>query len=484
MAPSPHTAPQPHPPLTVKRLTAILLIFTVVLTLGGSDMTKVVVALPVMSSELGLGPLQTLWTADIYALATGVAMIPSAVLADRLGRKLWYSTGLALAVVSAVIAGAAPGAEFLIAGRIGQGIGAAMLIAGTVAIIRVSFPTARSRGFAYGLWVASFSAGIGLGPLIGGFIVESLTWNWVFWMNVPVLGLALLAALAVLPESKNQDPPSLDPLSMVASTITIMALILALKSVAQEHSSVNAVALLGVGLVALLGFCLRQRRLSRPYLDIALFRNPLLAVCALSIAATTGLFNGTLYLLSQQVQVVGGQSPTDAGLALLPLAAASVLGGVLAPALRRWVSGAHTMVAGFIVATMGALVLIALPPTENPSGLLLLGLGAGAVMAVASHMLMSSAPTIRTADAGAIQESAFALGAGAGIAALGTFALHLESIYGYSQAEAMESAMGFSAFLYGLLALAAGLVVLAQGSRSHEQEPGLPSAPGSTTPPR
>lgn len=447
------------------RLAGILVIFTVVLTIGGSDMTKVAVALPVISGELALGPLQTLWAADVYALATGVAMIPSAVLADRFGRKLWYTAGLAIAVISAVFAGAAPGPEALIVGRIGQGIGAAMLIAGTVAIIRVSFPTVRSRGFAYGLWVASFSAGIGLGPLLGGVIVENLSWGWVFWINVPVLTLALFAALAVIPESRNQDPPSLDPLSVVTSTVAILALIFALKSAAQDTPSYTALVLLVVGLFAVVGFSARQVRLRRPYLDVALFKDPLLTVSALSIAATTGLFNGSLYLLTQQLQLVEGQTPVHAGLTLIPLATASVMGGVLAPVAQRWVAGPHVMATGFACATVGALLVISMPPADNPSGLLLLGLGAGAVMAVASNMLMSSAPTIRTADAGAIQESAFALGAGTGIAALGTFALYLQIIEGYTQSDSIHSALGLSAFLYGFFAIAAGLVVLAQSAR-------------------
>ncbi|GAA1158100.1 MFS transporter [Nesterenkonia sandarakina] len=436
--------------------------FTVVLLVGGTDLTKVAVALPELTAQLELNPVQALWTADAYALSTGIAVIPSAVLADRYGRKRIYLAGLTAAVASALVAGIATDPATLIIGRIGQGVGSALLIAATVAIIRVSFPTVRSRAFAYGLWVSSFSAGVGLGPLLGGLLVDRLTWAWVFWINAPVLGLCLIAAVLVLPESRNPRPPGLDPFSIGSSTIGIAAVILALKSLPRDDSTWFAPTLLVAGAVAVAAFCLRQARLHRPYLDVALFKNPVLAVAALSIAATTGLFNGTLYLLTQQLQLVDGRSALEAGVMLLPLAAASVLGGVLSPCLKRWISEPHLLTTGFICTTLGPLLLISLPQTAQAASLMLLGLGAGAVMAIASNALMSSAPTTRTADAGAIQESAFALGAGMGIATLGVLALEFSTDQEVSPGSGIDSALGLSAFLYICLTIPAALVFLAR----------------------
>ncbi|MCH8559655.1 MFS transporter [Nesterenkonia sp. LB17] len=453
---------QHEPPISLARLTGILAVFTVVLVIGGTDMTKVAVALPELTEQLSLGPVQALWVADAYALTTGIAIIPSAVLADRYGRRRAYLAGLTVAMASALLAGTAADPTMLIIGRIGQGVGSALLIAATVAIIRVSFPTERSRAFAYGLWVSSFSAGVGLGPLLGGVLVEHLPWAWIFWVNAPVLGLCLLAAALVLPESRNAHPPGLDPFSIGSSTIGIAALILALKSMPRDDSVVIAPALLLGGAVALTAFCVRQLRLRRPYLDVALFKNPVLAVSALSIAATTGLFNGTLYLLTQQLQLVDERSGIEAGLVLLPLAAASVLGGVLSPGLKRWISEPYLLISGFLCTASGALLLISLPQTAHPASLMLLGLGAGTVMAIASNALMSSAPTTRTADAGAIQESAFALGAGMGIATLGVLSLHFSALDGDDLGIGIHSALGVGAFIYACLAIPAALISLAR----------------------
>ncbi|MBO0594979.1 MFS transporter [Nesterenkonia sp. E16_7] len=454
---------RPHdPPISLARLTGILSVFTVVLLLGGTDMTKVAVALPELTEQLSLSPVQVLWTADAYALTTGIAIIPSAVFADRYGRKLAYLAGLTVAIAGALLAGIALDPTALIIGRIGQGIGSALLIAATVAIIRASFPTERSRAFAYGLWVSSFSAGVGLGPLLGGVLVEHLPWAWIFWVNAPALGLCLIAAVMVLPTSRNSEPPGLDPFSIASSTIGIAALILALKSMPREDSALIAPALLCGGAVALTVFSLRQARLRRPYLDVRLFQKPVLAVSALSIAATAGVFNGTLYLLTQQLQLVEGRSAVEAGLVLLPLAAASVLGGVLSPGLKRWISEPNLLAAGFIFTSAGSLLLFSVPQAAHAGGLMLLGLGAGTVMAIASNALMGSAPPTRTADAGAIQESAFALGAGMGIAILGVLALEFSTAQNDDLGSGIDSALGLSAFLYVCLTIPAALIFLAR----------------------
>lgn len=449
-------------PISFARLAAILAVFTVVLTVGGTDMTKVAVALPEITEQLSLNPIEALWAADAYALTTGVAIIPCAVLADRYGRKRVYLAGLPVALVAAVLTGFASGPAGLIAGRIGQGIGSALLIAATVAIIRVSFPTLRSRGFAYGVWVASFSAGTGLGPLLGGVLIEHLSWNWVFWVTVPVFGLCLLAAALVVPESRNTNPPGLDAVSILASTATIAAVILTLKSIPRDDAAVTAPTLLAVAAIGLAVFCLRQARLSRPYLDLALFKNPVLTVSALSIAATTGLFNGILYLLTQELQAIQDASAIATGVALLPLAAASVLGGMASPTLTRWISSSQLIMCGFIFTTLGTLLITSKPDAAHPAGLALLGLGAGTVMAIASNKLMSSAPTTRTADAGAIQESAFALGAGTGIASLGVIALHYGSIHGNDLAGGIHTTLGLSAIFYAFFGIAAALILMAQ----------------------
>lgn len=445
----------------------VLVLFGAVMLVGGSDMTKVVVALPTLTQDLALSSTASLWIADAYPLAAGVVLVFSAVAADRFGRKRIYLLGLGLAIVSAVVAGFAPTGEFVIAARMGQGIGAAMLIAATVAMIRVTFPGLRLRALAYGVWVIGFSTGSALGPLIGGGLIELADWRWVFWINAPVLLICLVVAMLVLEESKNPDPPSLDSLSAALSGIGIGLFIAGLKATAYpEFAPWISPAALTVGAIAVVLFVVRQTRLSRPFLDIGLLTNALLASSAAVVAATVAVFNGVLYLLTQRYQFIDGLTAVESGIALLPLAVSSALGGIVGPVLQRRFTQQHIITASLAVVAAGFLLLAT---TEDPGelvGLIGLGLGAGIIMAIGANAIMSSAPEHRTADAGALQESAFALGAGAGIAGLGTLAIHYgvetgagpvaAAIYG----PGTETALGIGALLYVFFALAAGLIIL------------------------
>lgn len=459
------TVPHKTPP---RNLWAILGLFAIVMTIGGSDMTKVTVALPAIGEDLNFGPLQALWTADIYALTAGMMIIPAAVLADRFGRRRLYLIGLSVAVASATIAAVTSAAELLLLARAGQGIGAAMLIAGTVAIIRVTFPGLRLRGVAYGVWAASFGVGSALGPLLGGGLVELTDWRWVFWINVVLFLVCVVIARVVLEESLNPDAPSLDVPSAIYSAVAVGLLVVGLKAAAQPDSASGlSAAAIVVGAIVGVLFLVRQFRLPRPFLDVRLFNNRLLAAATAAIAATNGIFNGVLYVLTQRFQVIDEQSAVQAGIALVPLAAACALGGLLGPALQRGLTPQHVIVTGLTLASAGALFVI--NETTQGVAMILLGLGAGIVMAIAANALMSAAPQHRTADAGAIQESAFAVGAGTGVATIGALSIFLGSrdtaevsltaVYG----PGAEAAIGLGAYMYIFVAIGAGLVILSTG---------------------
>lgn len=458
-------------PLT-RNLFGTLLVLGAVMLVGGTDMTKVVVALPELAEELSLSATASLWVADAYPLAAGVVLVLSAVAADRFGRRRIYVLGLVVAILSAMVVGFAPGAGVVIAGRIGQGVGAALLIAGTVAIIRVTFPGGRLRALAYGVWVTAFSTGSALGPLLGGGLVDLAHWRWVFWINVPVLMVCLIAALLVLRESRNPDPPRLDGLSAVLSGIAVGLVIGGLKVMAQPQlPSWFTVAALGAGAAAAVLFVLRQVRLPRPFLDVGLLRSTLLGTSAAVIVATLGAFNGVLYLLTQRYQVIDGLTAVQAGVALIPLAVSSAVGGLVGPLLHRRFAQQRIIAAGLALGSGGFLLLATLEAAGERVGLVLLGLGAGIIMAIAANAIMSTAPERRTADAGAIQESAFALGAGGGIAVLGTLAIHHGTLHHGAAATVgasavdiygpgVDAALGLGAFLYAVFALGAGLIML------------------------
>lgn len=437
------------------RFGATLALFAAVMVIGGTDMTKVTVALPAVAPDLGLGPLETIWVADAYALAAGAILVPSAVLADRFGRKRIYIGGLVVAVLAALLATAAMSSGALILARIGQGVGSAMVIAGTVAIIRVTFVGAHRRALAYGAWTAGFSLGSALGPLLGGFLVEGAHWRWIFLLNVPALGVCAIFALFILRESKNPDAPPLDVASALLSAAAIGATIGGLKTLAQPQIPLwAAAAAITAGAGVSVAFLHRQLRMRRPFLDVRIFKEKQLTAAAIAIAATSGCFSGVLFIMTLNLQAVHGMSAIESGTALLPLAVACALGGVLAAALNRRFNQNSLIVSGVALSSAALLSLPLLDRPAQAASLVALGAGSGVVMTIGANALMSAAPAVRTADAGAVQESAFAIGAGGGIAVLGATSMYVGHLQGaaaqigaHEQGATAALALGAAAYL-------------------------------------
>ena len=212
-------------------------------------------------------------------------------------------------------------------------------------------------------------------------------------------------------------------------------------------------------------FVVRQLRLPRPFLDVRLFGDGLLASAAVVIAVTLGVFNGTLYLLTLRYQVVDGLSPLETGILLLPLAVAMAVGGLVGPALQGRAAQQHVITTGLFLVAVGFLLVATTAGTGEAAGMVALGLGSGIVMAIGANTVMSRAPEERTADAGAVQESAFALGGGSGIAVIGVMALHYAPSNGAASAHAVhgvgtDTALGVSAFMYTFFAIAMGILIL------------------------
>lgn len=479
--PTSATAVTPRLRLTL-RMKAILVVFAAVMFTGGTDLTKVTVGLPQVSADLAAGPLQVLWIADIYGLVAGALLLPAAVLADTVGRKRVYLGGLLLAAGAAVIATVAPSATVLILARAVQGASSALLIAGTVTIIRVTFPGLRLRALAYGVWAASFSIGSAFGPLLGGVLVEWGHWRWLFGINIPVYLLCAVAAAWVLTETRNPDPPVFDLRSVLASVAGVALIVAGLKGLAQEQVPV-LLSVCGAlaGAVLLVFFVLRQLRLPRAFLDVRLFRLPSFTAASVVVLITNGAFAGVLFVLTQRFQEVEGMTAIHAGLALMPLALASALGAGLAPKVQDLLGPERTLIVGVLTAALGLAALAVLGPGSEVRlvAMVVLGLGSGVIMTIGANLIMSSAPEDRTADAGAVQESAFTIGAGAGIALLGASSLLLArwgggdgtpaDIYGPGTEQALRlAAAGFvSVALVAVWLLRRGLAQAREHGRVH-----------------
>ncbi|MGW1718113.1 MFS transporter [Streptomyces sp. NPDC002156] len=425
------------------------------LLLCGIDLTVLHVAVPSMSRDLHPSAAQLLWIVDVYSLALAALLVTCGTLGDRIGRRRMVLSGFfAFGLASAACAFATSTGQ-LIAARAALGVAAAMIMASTVAIIRVVFTDDRERALAIGVWTSAHSVGATIGPLVGGIVAERWGWGAVFLVNVPVIVVILVVGARVIPESRNPVPRRWDVASVALSVTGLAGVVYALKQ-AGEHAEVDTViAVTALGGAALLYlFVRRQRRLAEPLLDFSLFGERRFTTATLCVIGCFGSYVALLFFLTQWFQQVGGYSPLRAGLSLMPLAAANAVGAVTAPwASARW--GNRWSLTGALVLFAAACAAIAAVGDTAHYGMLLLpllcaGYGAGIVMTLGADSIMSAAQPERSGEAAAIQETSFELGAGLGVAVLGTaltlvYRTGLPDVPGLSTGDRAQAEESFSA---------------------------------------
>ncbi|MFE7133135.1 MFS transporter [Streptomyces sp. NPDC057638] len=407
------------------RRWAVLAVVSAALLLSGIDLTVLHVAIPSVNRELRPDAAQLLWIVDVYSLALAALLVTCGTLGDRIGRRRMVLGGFTVfGLASAACAFSASTGE-LIAARAALGVGAAMIMASTVSIIRVVFTDGRERALALGVWTSAHSVGATIGPLVGGLVTGRWGWGAVFLVNVPVIAVLLAVGARVIPESRNPVPRRWDLTSVLLSVAGLGGVVYGLKQ-AGEHTEVTATVLVSaLGGAALLAvFVRRQRRRPEPLLDLSLFAERRFTTATVCVIGCFGSYVALLFFLTQWWQQVGGYSPLRAGLSLMPLAAANAIGALTAPwVANRW-GHRGALTTALLLFAVAYAVIAAVGDTDHydlllPS-LLAAGYGAGIVMTLGADAIMSAARPERSGEAAAIQETSFELGAGLGVAVLGT----------------------------------------------------------------
>src|SRR5881394_1229176 len=259
------------------------------------DNTVVNVALPAIKSDLGISTAELEWTVAAYALTFASLLLTGGKLGDLLGRRLIFTIGLVIFTLSSLACGLSSTAPELIGARAVQGVGAALMMPATLSIISATFP-ARERGMAIGIWAGVSAMALAIGPLLGGIITEHISWNWIFFVNVPIGVLAVVAAIFVVPESKDTSREQrLDLPGLATSGIGLLALVYALIEANQYGwTSARIVGLFVVAAVSLTAFVLLELHQRLPMLDLSLFRDATFAganaVMLLTGVAMFGIF--------------------------------------------------------------------------------------------------------------------------------------------------------------------------------------------------
>src|SRR3954453_3227594 len=388
------------------------------------DNTIVNVALPSMQQSLGLKISELEWVVTGYALTFGALMLTGGKLGDLLGRRRIFVVGLVIFTLSSLGCGLANSATLLIAARVVQGLGAALMNPSTLSIITVTFPP-RQRGTAIGIWAGISALALAIGPLVGGLITEHINWNWIFYINVPIGAIAIVAADLFIDESRDMSQEQRpDVPGLVTSALGLFALSYALIEANQYGwTSPRIIGAFVIAAVSLGAFILLEMRQRLPMLDLSLFRNVGFAG-ANTVMLLVGLaMFGVFFYVSLYIQRVLGYSAIEAGASFLPW---TVLIIILAPLAGRMSDriGPRPLVVGGMVVITGALIVFARMGQHETfwgllPGMILGGIGMLAAMAPTPAAAMSSVRPDKAGVGSAVLNTMRQVGGSLGIAIMG-----------------------------------------------------------------
>jgi DHA2 family multidrug resistance protein-like MFS transporter len=402
---------------------AVLMLPTLLLAM---DLTVLHLAVPSLTADLQPSSSQLLWITDIYGFMIAGSLITMGTLGDRIGRRRLLMVGAGAFGLASILAAFAPTAELLIAARALLGVAGATLMPSTMSLIRNMFLDPIQRTAAIGIWVSGFSVGSGIGPLIGGVLLENFWWGSVFLLGVPVMLVLLISGPLILPEHKDPYPGKFDLISAGMSLSAILLVIFGLKQFAENGFGWPALLSVIAGLTIGIAFILRQRTLADPLLDLRLFKIP--EFSASLTTYTLGVFAafGTFLFVAQYLQLVLGLSPLNAGLWSVPGALMFVVGSNLSPKFVQHVRPAFVISGGLLLAAAG-LGMLATVGTDSlalvVAGNTLMSLGFGLAVTLTVDMVVGAAPPDRAGAASALAETGAELGGALGLAVMGSLGI-------------------------------------------------------------
>ncbi|MFE0353085.1 MFS transporter [Streptomyces nigra] len=414
----------PVPTRAGRREWTALGVLMLPLLLVSMDVSVLYFAIPAIGADLRPSGTQQLWIFDIYAFVLAGLLMTMGALGDRVGHRRLLLTGAAAFGAASLAAAYAGSAGTLIAARAVLGVGGATLMPSTLAMLRALFHDPGQRAKAIGVWSGVMTAGIALGSVLSGVLVEFFWWGSVFLVNLPAMALLLVLGPLLLPESRADRPGRFDLLSVPLSLAAVLPVIYGLKEIAADGWNVRYVVSITVGLLFAALFVHRQRTAAAPMISPELFRGRGFApAVALNLLSAFGVM-GSAYFTTQYLQSVLDKSALEAALwALLPSLPIAAAAPVATGLVNRGVHRAHVVAGGFLVASGGFGVLSLAGPDS-----LALVLGACAILAVGGVVVMSqimdmalgAVPVERAGAASSLMETSSEFGGAMGMAVLGS----------------------------------------------------------------
>lgn len=402
------------------------------------DNTVLDVALPSISTDLQASMSELQWIVDIYILFFASILITIGALGDHFGRKRFLKIGIVLFSLASLGAGISTSTTELIFFRSLSGFGAAFIMPSTLSIITHMFTDPDERMKAIGLWSMIFGLSQGLGPLIGGFIIEYTSWHWVFFINLPIGLVAFLYASWVLPESHNKSAKA-DLTGMVLCVLFLFALTYGIIEAGVSSWSDGSVRIsLIIGLIFCALFIFWERRCSYAMIPFELFEKRTFTIPSFAIALIVFGMVGSMFFFSQLFQTVEGYSALEAGLLLMPMTLGVAIGSKVAPDVVKTYGAPLSIGGGMIISALGMAVFVFTIDVHMPlwailGGFLIQGLGMGLSMPPSTDSIMGSIPKEKAGVGSALNDTTIELSAAMSIAILGSYVnriylLHVKEI--------------------------------------------------------
>ncbi len=409
-------------------ILAVLCLSLLLIVAGNSSLN---VALPDIQASLRSSPSQLQWMVDIYSLVFAVLLLPAGALADRFGRKTSLQVGLTIFALASFAATFATANWQVIALRGLTGVGAAFIMPGTLSILMNVFHDPRERQLAIAIWAGCAGLGGAIGPVVTGLLLAHFAWGSVFFINVVICAIALVAGALLLPNSSDPKEAILDPLGVLFAVGAFGGLLYGIiEGPELGWASAETVATMLIGLVFLALFIRWELRNPHPMLDVRLFKVRAFSVGSTTITLQFFAMYGLYFAVAQYLQISHGYSPLRTACATLPI---GVVGMVAAPMsalfVRRW--GHRRVVgSGLIISAIGLLIMGGATPTTNylllGLGFVLMGFGNGQTTAPSTTLIMSSVPRAKSGVGSAVNDLSRELGGALGIAVLGSI---MASVY-------------------------------------------------------
>jgi EmrB/QacA subfamily drug resistance transporter len=437
------------------------------------DVTIVNVALPHIQADLGFSPSGLQWVISAYTLLFGGFLLLGGRAADLIGRRRMFVAGLLVFGLTSLIAGLAQTPDQLIVMRAVQGLGGAMLSPAAFAILTVTFAHGRDRNIAMGVWGGLAGLGGTLGVIVGGVLVDSLSWRWVFLVNVPIaIALALVAPLFVA-ESRVRPAGrrTFDVAGALLGTAGLLAIVLGvIRAEPLGWSSAEVIGLLAGGVALLFAFVRVEARSSAPLVPLSMFRSRGLSTSIVALALNGGAFLAMFFLTAIFLQQVRGLTALETGLQFLPMGIAAIASALIAAQLITRFGTRPVQLAGGALSVIGLLLLSRADATGSYAltilpGIVLFGMG---IIAVGTPAQITAVADVRHDEAGAasgVVNAGYQVGGALGLAAITTIATsHVTALVtgGANQTSALVG--GFERGLLIAAIFAAANLVIALGA--------------------